>query len=494
MKYNGIMRDNVLQDREGHHDITLWEMLGILAVVLLIVPACLLAIWGIYEQGTEGMMPYYMLAVIGVALLFWLARYVESHPAAGAIVVFVTALLARLLFLVVWPIEPVDDFALSYHLAEKLASGDAQTIHAAIQDPYNLYATTWSVHMPFVLTEAGLLRLFGGGVRTLQICFAVCSACTCLLTERVTGALTNTRTGWIAGMMMAVNPTALYFAPVLSNQHAALTFCLLAVWFFYARPLRHDWSNALAAGAALAVSNLLRPEMLVVLVAFVCYAVYRAFCRKGLRQKGKALARSAVEIAIVAALLLGSTSVVSAVLSHAGLIREPMTQSHTYYKLAVGLNVQSIGKWNAEDAEIENDEEALEARVRERLSQPVTVLRLMVQKTKYQFGFWDYSWSGREDAAPRWQDARHGICQSWMFLVFLLVIVSAVAMVYLKRAPLLPFLVIVLGYFMVFALIEVQDRYNYLLLPFLTAAAVWFPADCLGRWKKKKMHRCTAKK
>lgn len=450
-----------------------WTDMGNITVVLLVLPFCLLAIWGICRQQTANAPSYAMLSGISIALLFLLSPHVEMRSYTGAAIVFTAALLLRLFFLLVWSIAPADDFALSYHLAAKIAAGNAQAIHAAVYDPENLYATVWSVHMPFVLTEAGLLRLFGGGVLSLQLCFSVCSAVTCLLTERITGALADTRTGWCAGMMMALNPTALYFTSVLSNQHAALMFCLLAVWFFLARPLRHDRSNALAAGLALTVSNLLRPEMLVVLIAFVCYSGYHALCQETLRQMGKLLLHRAGELVIIAALFFGSTPAVSALLLHAGLIRQPMTQPHTAYKLAVGLNADSLGKWNAADAEIEHDESALRQRVRERLSHPRRTLWLAAEKTKYQFGVYDYCWSGREDASPKQCAMRNGLCQSWMFVVLLLFTIGTVSMAFTKRTPLLPLLVIVLGYFLVFALIEVQDRYNYLLLPFFSAVAAW---------------------
>lgn len=447
--------------------------IGNVVVSLLTLPACFLAIWGVLRQPMEDVLPYCMLAGMGIALLFLSAHYVQSHPYVGAAAIFSIALILRLLFLLIWPIEPVDDFALSYQLAQRLAVGDARAVHTAVYDSNNLYATVWSVHMPFVLTEAGLLRLLGGGVLTLQLCFCVCGAATCLLTERITGALAGTQAGWCAGMMMAVNPVALYFTPVLSNQHAALTFCLLAVWFFYAQPLRCRWGNVFASGAALAVSNLLRPEMLVVLIAFACYGGYYALRQEGLRQKGKVIARCAAEVLVVAALLFGSTVAVSALLLRAGLIREPMTKSHMNYKLAVGLNTDSLGKWNAQDAEIEQDEAALRERVRERLSHPRTVLWLAAEKIEYQFGVYDYCWSGREDASAKSQSMRRGLCRSWMFMVLVLFAAAVVRTAFMKRAPLLPLLVIVLGYFMVFALIEVQDRYNYLLLPFFAAVAAW---------------------
>ncbi len=446
---------------------------GSAIVSLLTLPACFLAIWGVLQQPTEDALPYCMLAGMGIALLVLFARHVQSRPYVGAAIVFSAALILRMLFLLIWPIEPVDDFALSYRLAQQLAVGDARAIHAAVYDPNNLYATTWSVHMPFVLTEAGLLRLTGGGVLTLQLGFCVCGAATCLLTERIAGVLAGTRVGWCAGMMMAVNPTALYFTSVLSNQHAALTLCLLAVWFFYARPLRSRWGNTLAAGAALAVSNLLRPEMLVVLLAFACYGGYHALRSEGVRHKGKAFAQCAAEILVMAALLFGSTAAVSALLLRADLIREPMTKSHMNYKLAVGLNADSLGKWNPQDAEIEHNEAALKEQVRERLSHPRTVLWLAAEKIKYQFGVYDYCWSGRTDAVPGRQSMRKGLCQSWMFMILVLFAAAAVRTAFMKRAPLLPVLVIVLGYFMVFALIEVQDRYNYLLLPFFSAVAAW---------------------
>lgn len=470
-KQNTVIMERTVPQGWMYKNVSRWADMGNLTVVLLVLPFCSLAVWGICQQQIPGAAPYVMLAGMSIALLFLLGTYVESRPYVGAAIVFSTALTLRLLFLLLWPIAPTDDFALSYQLAAKIAAGNAQTIHAAVYDSNNLYATTWSVHMPFVLTEAGLLRLSGGGILTLQLCFSVCSAVTCLLTERITGALVGTRTGWCAGMMMALNPTVLYFTSVLSNQHAALMFCLLAVWFFLARPLRHHWGNALAAGAALTVSNLLRPEMLVVLIAFVCYSGYCALCQETLRQKGKMLLHRTGELAIIAALFFGSTSAVSALLLHTNLIRKPMTQPHTAYKLAVGLNTDSTGKWNAADAEIEHDEAALWQQVQQRLSHPRTLSWLAAEKTKYQFGVYDYCWSGREDATPKQCAMRSGLCQSWMFVVLLLFTFGTVSMAFMKRAPLLPLLVIVLGYFLVFALIEVQDRYNYLLLPFFSSVA-----------------------
>ncbi len=472
---------NLLEQQWTEERTSAVARVAMAAALVLTVGFCSLAIWGILENPAGLLLPCALLALTGILGLGILSFYTRAHPAAGLVSVFAVALLARLFFLTVWPITPVDDFASAYQLAQKIAAGGLEQARAAATDSQNLYGTIWSVHMPFVLTESAVLRLLGGGVPTLQICFAVCGAASCLLTGRIASALLDAQTGWCAGMMMALNPAALYFTSVLTNQHIALAFCLLAVWLLLARPLPRDWCNTFLGGAALAASNLLRPEMAVVVLAIACYAIYRALCQRRWRQKAKVLLQGGVRTGVVAVWMIGATVAVSALLLQFQVIQQPMTQPHMAYKLAVGLNSRAGGMWNLQDAALEHDEAALRKLVWQRLQDPEAVLQLCKEKIQYQFGTYDYCWSSAQGAQLSAQNLRHGMSQGWM-LVVLALFGGSVAMQTMRReTAVLPLLLVALGYVATFALIEVQDRYNYLLLPFFTMVAAWIPVELLGR-------------
>ncbi len=89
---------------------------------------------------------------------------------------------------------------------------------------------------------------------------------------------------------MALNPAALYVTPVLTNQHIAATFCLRAVGLLFVRLLACGWYNTFWGGAAWATSNLLRPELVVLVLAMACYVPISSPVPNGAAARNKSVA------------------------------------------------------------------------------------------------------------------------------------------------------------------------------------------------------------
>ncbi len=75
-----------------------------------------------------------------------------------------------------------------------------------------------------------------------------------------------------------------------------------------------------------------------------------------------------------------------------GIIAQPIAETNMAYKVATGLNEESMGLWSEHDAALSEDEAALNELIRQRTADPVRVTKLMYQKLMYQFGTYHYSW------------------------------------------------------------------------------------------------------
>ena len=388
------------------------------------------------------------------------------------VVLAVLALVLRIIFVFLWRIEPESDFLITYDLSRMLAQTRFDGWSAALKTAGSIYSAQWSAHMPFVVYQAFIMKIFGAYAAPVRIVNAVFSALTCVFAAGVSREISGRNAAFFTLFIMALNPLALFFIPVLTNQHAAVCFFIAAVWVFYARPLKNKYARAALCGALTALSHLLRPEMYVVIIAAAVWVLFG----DGKKEKIKKAARFAVFTAVFFAVLLSADFA----LSRGGITERSVLEGNLRYKLAVGLNYETTGTWSEADAELIFDEQKCAEAIAERLENPAKTAALIVRKTAYQFGSYVYTWSMKDDFVSN--EIYRRLSSAVMAVVGVLAAAALVMCVKNKEkaARLLPLAVVLAGYIAAFALIEVQPRYNYLIVPLL----VIFAADGAGMLRR----------
>lgn len=382
-------------------------------------------------------------------------------------------------------VAPVSDFFKTYDLAGRLAQARPSQYGTLFSS--SEYLSEWPAYTPFVLFESLVVRLFGTGIPAIKLISAVLSTMTVYFAAAIARKLAGDVAGLAAAALLAVNPVILFFLPVLSSQHIAEAFFMLSIYLMLCRPLKRLWLNGLLAGLSLAVSQLFRPEMVVTVLAFAGYLAIEVAGIARQRAKGERWKTLASSVAACLVLLLAYFCVLNAAdaaLRLTGISNQSIQDTNVKYKLAVGLDQLSMGEYDVHISEIQRRNNSLDDVLKDELSNPVKVVVLMLQKEQFLWGDYNYTWS-----APEKNTTSHLISgplsNGFMCIIVLLVIFSAFINIEKKDLSMSLLYLICLGYFAVYALIEVQNKYNYLLIPIFTIFAASAAPDVFRRFKKK---------
>lgn len=207
--------------------------------------------------------------VFAVVLVCWLIMRTTASPVRVLCAVLLLSLAVRVFFLATIPTEPDSDFLLLYDAAKSATAGDFSWTHD--QQAYGGYFYRWGYQIPFVLYEAVILGLFRSilALKLFNVLFMVGAN---YLLYRIARLFLSEKASLCVALIFAVFPDMLWYTTVLTNQHIALFFLLLGVLLLL-RAAR--WWEFALTGLSLAVSDLMRPEALLILAACLCCGALR---------------------------------------------------------------------------------------------------------------------------------------------------------------------------------------------------------------------------
>ena len=209
--------------------------------------------------------PYALLLIAVLAAVFAAARFAGRRSAVLApALLLVFAVLSQVLAVVSIDSQPISDFGLMYNSALSAVNGDYSWLELQ-------YYRNWAYQIPFVMYEALVLTVCNS-LRALQI-MNIFFAVGCIWLVYMLSALyLEQDKAVLAGFAYALCPAAFILTPVLTNQHISLFFMLLGIYVF----LRYQdagtkgrYISAAAAGALLAVGNLMRAEAVVIILSII---------------------------------------------------------------------------------------------------------------------------------------------------------------------------------------------------------------------------------
>lgn len=417
---------------------------------------------------------------VATAIGLWVLRWLAGHVTGRYVVWLILGLAAilRLGWVLVVQTPPTQDYLSLLTAARQVADGH---FAAAQQSPYVSFAPYM---MGFVLYEGAMLKVFGGSLLALKLLNVVFSVLTVWIAMRLAKRLFGERAAGVAGLLMAVYPPNVVLCSVLTNDILAILLLLAGIWLFCASQL--TWQRALAVGVLLFLGNLLRPLASIILIAVILYGLFIALPQQAHRWS-YVLALVLVPLSF-ALLSAGSDQLMLA--TH--VTSDSVLTTSTNWKLALGLNSASDGKWNAADHRYVAAGKTVAARdqlagqlVHERLAHPAKVAKLMVKKFAIMWGDIDtsISWGTKHTQVPTLVIA--GLCVLQKVMYMMMAVLIVVALTRTKRLPdvALLLVIILIGYILVHLGIEIQTRYRYFAMPLMMimAAGVWIEQPALRR-------------
>lgn len=498
--------------------------LSVFAICVLFSMACALQRLGDgqeYPYLLKGAWLLFVLVLGGVTLglgVLWarleLSRRLGAHKrlcdiaeALAAVLLALAGLMLRLMVIRKIPMAPASDYKTYYEIADLLHKGVlvkdgpgycdyvAMFPHvfgypAILSTVFNIMGTSVSAALGFnlILQIAGLLviwrigRLVGG-----RFC------------------------GLVAMAAATFMPSAILYSSFVASEPLFTLLLLLAIWLF-AISLRdtpaqqaHPWLCAgelVAMAITLAVGSFVRPMAAILLVAIIIcmlpgYKRLPPLPRNDVPLGFRATNTGWKRCALVLAVYLGVSSLLTLATGYA-VDRQLAGGSSSFgYNLLVGLNLDSYGGWNQEDADYlyaafdatgsaEEAQLACRDMALQRLKvDPKALLNLFVHKFEVLWGNDDYgaSWNilftdQQGNLTPSLEAFLYR-AMDWSDLYYLLLLLAAgiAAFLMLRRKPDAAYTCVLLfcGTVALHLLVENQNRYHYhgmTILALLTGVAM----------------------
>lgn len=397
------------------------------------------------------------LALIFAALILALlavlaARFLPRDARFGGAAVFAAALALRAAAVFLLPCEPVSDFALMYEAAQSAAAGDPAAFAGE-------YFELWGYQIPFALYEALVIRL-GGGVCAFGLLNSLYGAATALLVYLIALRFAPGGAALAAGLIYAAWPGALLITPVLTNQCISLCLMLLGVYL----ALGGGPARSALAGAAIALGNLMRPEAVLIFCGALAALVLALLARRGEAK------RLLAGFACLAAGYIALTLAAGAALG--GMAPRGIGNAAPEWKFVLGLDTATAGGYDDSVAYIlsiadgaERRAAALEA-IRASLAACDSLPLFFAEKAALFWGRYEDIWLGVESGAAY-------ALRSAERAFFLAAAPLAFCGCLRRRESAAESLArgVLLAFFAVYLLIEIQSRYRYFIIPFLAILA-----------------------
>ena len=365
-----------------------------------------------------------------------------------------TAFTLRAFALIFWNLPQVSDFKLNYEVSELISTIPIGYWGKFVHEMNIQYTGVWSAHMPFIIYQSFALK-FGANLGLLNAFYGTAS---CVFTALAAKEIFGKKAFTAAIIIMALNPLEILFTPVLTNQHISSVFFTAAIWFL-SRSRGTGITDSIICALLIGLSQIFRPEMYVAVIGIILFYIILNISDGDKKAPIKAI----LFIGVFAAVIL----VFDCIFRLSGLISGHIFSGNMGYKLCLGLNTESGGGWSEADVALIGNSELIAQTLKERLSGG-GIIPLMIQKVIYQFGSYVYPWILDMENNPEFSNI---ICRRAVSAYMIIVTVLASANLFgdrHSRIKMFPLFIIILGYMAAYSLIEVQARYNYVIIPLLT--------------------------
>ena len=421
-------------------------------------------------------------AVWAGALVLLRGRLSLRTPRRAALWLALGCFALNLVWVLVIRIEPFSDYFKYWQTACALAHGEPL--------PESWYLSLY----PHILGTASflslLVRLFGESVLAVAVVNVLLTTLSCLLLYRLASELFGEETGFLAGLLWAVDPCKLMLNSLVFSE--PLYTCLILLFFLLlvrlerriaaGAPLSSLLLRGACLGAVLLAINLIRP---IAAILWIALGLWLLFLRGRAVTSAAQWKRWAPALALcLCVYVLGGRLWTG----HVERLLGTQVATTPVYNIYVGFNEQTRGQWSPEDMDLltayheqgmsaPEAQDALRPHLMERLGSGIDFPRLFASKLfaflgSDQLGGYTYRFTRPE----LFYKLCMGICNVFYYGVFLAALWGLWRLIKSRTldagllAPLF-----FLGLTMAHMLVEVSDRYHYSLIPILILfAAVGF--------------------
>lgn len=317
------------------------------------------------------------------------------------------------------------------------------------------YFICWGYQMGHVIYQAILLNIINS-ITFLKIVNAIVTSSTVIMIYLIGKELSNTKAAIIISIIYSIFLFPLLLNTVLTNQLLPMLLILIAI-YLWMKKKKENKLMPVIIGILLGISNMLRSETIVIIIAFVLYTIFLMIKK----ENRKALI---INLCLIIISYFTLTTATSFVLKATDISPSGLENKNSSWKFLEGLNIETRGQYSEDDAikysyDKKKTTKELKKRIQEEWQQyPL----LFAKKTKILWLNSDLSWSLGHIENQEDLKLYEGINQIFIYFFVIMSLLSAITLfkkTYKKEQILI--LLILFVYFGVYLFIEVMPRYAY---------------------------------
>lgn len=373
-------------------------------------------------------------------------KWISKHKII--IFLFLFAFVIRI-GVILWIDTPViSDFKTMLDASKELVNGT----DAYKSTPYFI---CWGYQMGHVIYQAILLNIINS-ITFLKIVNAIVTSSTVIMIYLIGKELSTTKAAIIISIIYSIFLFPLLLNTVLTNQLLPMLLILIAI-YLWMKKKKENKLMPVIIGILLGISNMLRSETIVIIIAFVLYTIFLMIKK----ENRKALI---INLCLIIISYFTLTTATSFVLKATNISPSGLENKNSSWKFLEGLNIETRGQYSEDDAikysyDKKKTTKELKKRIQEEWQQyPL----LFTKKTKILWLNSDLSWSLGHIENQEDLKLYEGINQIFIYFFVIMSLLSAITLfkkTYKKEQILI--LLILFVYFGVYLFIEVMPRYAY---------------------------------
>lgn len=419
----------------------------------------------------------YLPAIVVIVLAFLVSRKIKVKR--FWILLLVGSFLIRLAAIVVFNFPQTTDFKLMYECALKFVNHDFSWNSTA-------YFMMWPYQSGFVVYEGLLLKLINN-IYFLKVLNIIYESLLVVLIYYFSRRFVKDESARVAAILFMVYPYNIYLGTTLANHHIATILSYLGISFLLSRKKKPYYF--IIAGILIGLSNVLRPEGIIVIFSYLLYMIFNL--------KKDNFKKQGLDFLILLVSYMGINMICSNLIIMSGVNKDGLKNTNPLWKFVLGFNGDSCGYYDSNDEVYLNDKDKELEVIKERLN-PSNVGRLVLCKT-------DRMWlSNKIDVKDSSYDKVYyignikikfndlaNVVSLTNHYIFLFVIAMMILGVFRSRKDIINnenlfFLIMVVVAYFVFLLIEIQPRYLYLIHPSIFILSAYGIEEVMKKIKLKK--------
>lgn len=405
------------------------------------------------------------------------------HQTNHVWIIFILSLTTKLIFVMLVNSKPESDFETIFQTAGMYADGTINTFNVGPGGYYDI----WAYQSVYTLYQALVLYLYHSidALKLLNVFFMAGSS---VMIYKICSTIFSHKIAFVTACLYSLYPEMIFYSPLLSNQHLSTFFVLLGIYFL----LKNNYISLVFSGIFLALADLMRPEIIIVLVAaFFCLIVG---C---VRYDRNNVVREFSKFSIVLFIYIIIHLLTSSVIKLSGVNQYGIDNRNPEWKFMVGLDKEHLGAWNTSHVNILAMEDASE-RKKEIIDYVKATYKTPQDVASFVFDKQSFMWSSPSPVYFTFNDGELTrtvklfgkehymndlvnifISVDKIYYTFILgLFLISVADVFLSMIrgvqpsrELYFIMMVCLVNFMIYLLIEVQPRYKYFVMPFVFIVA-----------------------